>query len=187
MRIDDVYRKKCKRLNFTGQAHELTFSCYQNQNFLKSPRICWFLIDAINTARQKHDFSLWAYVFMPNHVHLIIFPRKSPYSIAAILRSIKQSVSRRAINYLFENNPAGLRKLATGQSHPPYRFWQAGGGYDRNIVAVDTLVTAIQYIHNNPVRKSLVAIADDWLYSSIRDWNNQTGPLSVDFDDYPLK
>ncbi len=70
-------------------------------------------------AKAKHAFDLWAYVFMPDHVHLVIFPQRDPYSIAAILRSIKQPVSRRAIEYLKRQNPDGLALLATGEQDAP--------------------------------------------------------------------
>ena len=38
-----------------------------------------------------------------------------------------------------------------GEVH--YRFWQRGGGYDRNITDPATLRVMIEYIHNNPVRR----------------------------------
>jgi len=38
------------------------------------------------------------------------------------------------IHFLKENNPSGLSKLSTSQNYRKYRFWQKGGGYDRNIV-----------------------------------------------------
>jgi putative transposase len=188
MRIDEIYRKRCQRLNLAGQAHELTFSCYQNQNFLKSQRACRYLTEAIIAARQAYDFSLWAYVFMPNHVHLLICPRQASYSISRILKSIKQPVSRKIIDYLKQHRPSGLSLLETGLKHPAYRFWQAGGGYDRNVSSEETLLHTIRYIHRNPVRKELVAQETDWPYSSARQWlNNEPGPLELDFDDYPLK
>jgi putative transposase len=180
------YTKRCQRWNAAGHAHELTFTCYNNRPFLSKERTCRYLVDAISSARTKHEFDLWAYVFMPDHVHLIICPRQEQYSIAGILRSIKQPVSRRAIEYLRRNNPDGLRLLASGQQDEPHRFWQKGGGYDRNITRVDTLIEAIRYIHNNPVRKGLVDTADQWHYSSATDWHRPgSGPLSVDIDSFP--
>jgi REP-associated tyrosine transposase len=145
------------------------------------------LIASIEKARLQHNFSLWAYVFMPNHVHLIIFPKQNTFSISAILRSIKQPVSRRAIEYLKKENPQGLHYLLTQEKRVPYRFWQAGGGYDRNITVTKTLVKAIKYIHNNPVRKDLVSIATEWTYSSARQWSGEDSvPLSLDLEDFPI-
>jgi putative transposase len=180
------YTKRCHRWDVAGHAHELTFTCYQNWPFLSRERTCGYLADAIIASKTQHDFDPWAYVFMPNHVHLVIHPRQDQYSIARILRSIKQPVSRRALEYLRRSNPEGLRFLATGQQDEPYRFWQKGGGYDRNITKVETLMDTVRYIHNNPVRKGLVGTPDQWHYSSAADWQGiRSGPIPIDFDTFP--
>ncbi|HCS51426.1 MAG TPA: hypothetical protein DIW81_07505, partial [Planctomycetaceae bacterium] len=66
-----------------GHAHELTFSCYHRYPFLKAERCCQWLADSIANARQKYKFQLWAYVFMPDHVHMIISPNKEFTDLAA--------------------------------------------------------------------------------------------------------
>ncbi|NLH15101.1 MAG: hypothetical protein GX455_00845 [Phycisphaerae bacterium] len=181
------HRKTCRRLNTPNQAHELTFSCFHNQKFLSSPRTCQWLLESIDSARQKLDFSLWGYVFMPDHVHLLIRPRQKAYSISEILKRIKTPVAVRAIGYVKNNNPADLARLATGQTYRPYRFWQKGGGYDRNINRIDTLLESIRYIHNNPVRKGLVDHPGKWYYSSALEWKDPgKGPLRIDRSDWPV-
>ena len=181
-----VYTKQCRRHNVAGHAHELTFSCYHNQAFLTVERVCKYLVDSIITSREKHQFDLWAYVFMPSHVHLLVCPRSGEYSISGILLSIKQPVSRKAVNYLRKNNPDGLKDLATHQTHRPYRFWQKGDGYDRNMTKVETVIDSVRYLHNNPVRKDLVKSADEWRYSSAADWQGTTqGPIPIDYDSFP--
>ena len=186
MEIGKYHRKRCHRYDFAGNAHELTFSCFRSRRFLKSERTCGYLIDAIIAAKAKHAFDLWAYVFMPEHVHILICPRQETYSIAEILRAIKQPVSRQALIYLRTNRPEGLKWLATGQQRSPYHFWQAGGGYDRNMTSVPMINEAVQYIHENPVRRGLVSHPSEWRYSSARDWETgvSTG-LLIDFDTFP--
>jgi putative transposase len=180
------YTKRCERWNATGHAHELTFSCYMSRPFLARERTCQYLVDAVNAATEKHEFDLWAYVFMADHVHLVVCPRQEVYSISTILLAIKQPVSQRAIRYLREHNPAGLRVLATGQQARPYRFWQKGGGYDRNITKVKTLIETVRYIHNNPVRKGLVETPEQWHYSSAAEWEGVgPGPLAINRDRFP--
>jgi putative transposase len=123
---------------------------------------------------------------MPNHVHLVICPRQENHFISAILLAIKQPVARRAIEYVRQDNPTGLHLLATGRQARPYRFWQKGGGYDRNITRTDTLIETVRYIHNNPVRKELVPTATEWYYSSAVDWEGTgSGPLTIDRDSFP--
>ena len=161
MESEQIYRKSCRRYDRPGQAHELTFSCFRRQKFLLRERVCNFLVEAIQTAQAKHDFSLWAYVFMPEHVHLLLFPHRREYSIAKILQSIKQPVGRRCIMYLKQYNPEGLKWVKTGRADPRYRFWQ-DGGYDRNITQEKTLIEVVRYIHQNPVKRGLVNSAKDW-------------------------
>jgi putative transposase len=164
----------------------LTFSCLHNRPFLKRERTCGYLVDAIIAAKTKHVFDLWAYVFMPEHVHILICPRQETYSISTILRAIKQPVSRRALIYLRTSKPEGLKWLATGQQRFPYHFWQAGGGYDRNMTSVSTINRAVQYIHENPVRRGLVSHPSKWLYSSAKDWETGVSSrLPIDFDTFP--
>ena len=187
MREGDRYTKRCRRWDVPGQAHALTFGCYRSRLFLSKQRTCDWLVEAIEAARRRHAFELWAYVFMPNHVHLVVYPKGTTSSISRILWAIKQPVARRAIHYLREREPEGLGLLATGQQARPYRFWQKGGGYDRNITQVTTLVETIRYIHNNPVRRQLVTTATQWRYSSAAAWEGLSeGPLAIDRDSYPV-
>ncbi len=111
MKTQSFIRKTCKRYNIPGHAHELTFSCYRNQKFLLSDRTCQWLIESIERAREKHNFSLWAFVFMPDHVHLLINPRDEEYNISNILKDIKTDTSIKAVKYLKDNNPSELFKL----------------------------------------------------------------------------
>jgi putative transposase len=179
--------KKCKRYNTPGHAHELTFSCYRNRRFLLSERTCQWLIESIEKARKKHHFSLWAYVFMPDHVHLLIQPIEEEYNISNILKEIKTDPARKAIKYLKENNPLELSKLSTSQKYRKYRFWQKGGGYDRNIIKEKTLINSVKYIHNNPVRKGLVDEPGKWYYSSYNCWFNDINkPIKIDKETWPL-
>ena len=169
-----------------GQAHALTFSCYRQRPFLLEERFCNFLAGAIDSARAAHAFDVWAYVFMPDHVHLVIYPRRNDHSISRILQAIKQPVSRKAIAFLREHRPADLERMATGHRRQPYQFWQRGGGYDRNITRIDTLIETIQYIHRNPVRRGLVETADQWRYSSAAQWHGtNAGPLAIDKEVFP--
>jgi putative transposase len=55
------------------------------------------------------------------------------------------------------------------------RFWQPGGGFDRNIFSLRELHEKIGYIHKNPVRRKLVAQPVDWLWSSYRAWTTGQG------------
>jgi putative transposase len=160
-------RQHRRNFNIAGHAHVLTFSCYRGYEFLRSDRTCQWLADAINDARQKLDFALWAYVFMQEHVHLIIYPRSRTYDIAGIRHAIKHPVGEKALRFLAENSPEWLPRITRKRGQKIERlFWQSGGGYDRNIDQPTTLAKEIEYLHMNPVRRGLVECAAEWKWSS---------------------
>jgi putative transposase len=145
------------------------------------------LADAISYAKIKHKFDVWAYVFMPEHVHLLILPNEDKYDISKILQSIKQSVSRRAVRYAKESNPRFLESMHTGQKGKRFRFWMAGGGYDRNIYNRDVLLKVIRYIHRNPIRRELVKNPGQWKWSSIHYWLGiDKNPIEIDLRRFPV-
>jgi putative transposase len=187
MRTNDCdlteYRKRCRRLNVAGHAHALTFSCFHGQPFLSRDRSRHWMVEAIAKARAIHQFHLWAYVLMPEHVHLLIHPTSPEYSISAILFSLKQPVSRRAVRFVRQHAPQFLARMRDSQPNGKvaFRFWQRGGGYDRNLWEARYIWETIDYIHANPVRRGLCGRAEDWYWSSASDYVlNRPGPLVLD-------
>ncbi len=59
------------------------------------------------------------------------------------------------------------------------RFWQAGGGCDRNIIKPDTAWKMVEYLHLNPVRRGLVERPEDWELSSAR-WYAGIKPVPLE-------
>jgi putative transposase len=181
-------RKTCRRYNEPGHAHSLTFSCFGRRPFLSKDRSRLWLVEALDRARQKHAFDLWAYVIMPEHVHLLIWPREPLYSVGRILTSIKRPVSMKAISYVRVSAPNSLSSMKdqqpSGVVH--YRFWQRGGGYDRNLFEPKTIWAEIDYIHANPVRRGLCESPTDWAWSSAREQESPgKGFLRLDLASLP--
>jgi putative transposase len=140
-------------------------------------------LDSIRAACRKWDFELWAYVIMPEHVHLLVFPAHDGYSISDLLKSIKQPVARKAINYLRINAPDRLETLRVTwpAGRVEHRFWEQGGGYDRNIYTPKAAWGSVEYLHLNPVRRGLVGCDTDWAWSSARCYAGMAGvELPVD-------
>jgi len=182
-------RKTCKRYNTPGDAHALTFSCFQRQPFLTKDGSRQWLIDAIDRARGKLRFFVWAYVIMPEHAHVLVWPTEKIYDISDILNSIKQSVAKRALIHVRRHAPSFLTRMEDRQPNGKvhYRFWQRGGGYDRNVFEPNTIFEQIVYMHNNPVRRELCVKPEDWLWSGAADYAGlRVGPLRLDRESLPL-
>jgi putative transposase len=175
--------KTCRRYNEPGHAHELTFSCYRRLPLLSKDRTRQWFVDALDRARKLHRFDLWAFVIMPEHAHILLMPQSNPYDISAVLKSMKQPVARRAIEFLAGKSPSFLERLRVVRpsGKVEHRFWQQGGGYDRNVVNPATAWSIVGYFHDNPVRRGLVTRATDWEWSSARSYAGWTNvKLSVD-------
>jgi putative transposase len=176
--------KRLHRRNYSiaGHAHELTFSCFKRYPFFKSDRTCHWLANAINQARIDFHFDLWAFVFMPDHVHLIIHPRRAAYDIAEIRKAIKHPASKVALAWLREKHPEWIERLTRNRGkRVETLFWQSGGGYDRNIVGASALIAIIDYIHMNPVRRGLVNRPEEWKWSSAGQFLScADSPLLID-------
>ncbi len=164
------YRERLQRpraYNEPKQAHELTFSCYRKYAFLSKDRTCEWLAAAVHQARRDLGYSLWAYVFMPDHVHLIVYPHHEVYDTSDFLKQIKEEVGRKAVRFLKNDSPEWLERIRVSRGKKTeHHFWQPGRGFDRNIEKASTLLKMIDYLHENPVRKGLVADARLWKWSS---------------------
>jgi putative transposase len=104
--------------------------------------------DLLAQACRAADVAVWAWVLMPNHVHLILNPAD-----ADGLRRALAPVHRRYAGHVH------ARERRTGH------FWQGRFG----AVAMDEahLGAALAYGALNPVRARLVQRAQDWPWSSV--------------------
>lgn len=127
---------------------------------------------------------------MPEHFHMLIWPREVDYDVSDILYSIKQSVVQRALNFVRRNAPTFLERMKDRQPNGRtcYRFWQRGGGYDRNFSETKAICQEIDYIHNNPVRRGLCEHPEGWFWSSAADYAGiRKRPLPLQLESLPLR
>ncbi len=97
--------------------------------------------------RLRYDFAVAGYVVMPEHVHLLVSEPKRAV-LSKVLQALKLSVSVQS-----EQRP----------------FWQARY-YDFNVFTPHKRSEKIQYMHNNPVARGLVAEPGRWVWSSYRHY-----------------
>lgn len=165
------HRKTVKHYDTPGEAHFLTFSCYHRLPLFGKDRTCRWFVEALDEGRRKQSFDVWAWVIMPEHVHLLLWPRKAIYRMADILSAIKTPVGAKAIVYLQDHAPRFLERLTVVHRRRTYHhFWQVGAGHDHNLWEPRSIHRAVAYIHANPVRRGLVQRAEDWAWSSAADW-----------------
>ncbi len=103
-------------------------------------------------------------------MHLLVLPEREASTVPALLNAIKRPYSYRIKQLLISTDNDLVDRLTIRQRPgiTTFRYWQEGPGYDRNITEPQTIRAAIDYIHNNPVKRGLCERAVDWRWSSAR-------------------
>ncbi|MDA2912432.1 transposase [Acidobacteriia bacterium AH_259_A11_L15] len=132
--------------------------------------------------RSKYAFSLYAYVLMPDHFHLLLgFPPEK--SFAGFLRDLKSAVGRMVVDEAKQNNPRLLSRLRLPTQ--PERRRDAlycvlqPRSYVRAVTSRSMFDQKLDYIHANPVRDRLVKRAINYLYSSLRNYELGQGCITI--------
>lgn len=169
-------RKKLKRYEIPGHARELTFSCNKKYKYLKDTVACSIFMEEFAQARRNYGFLVWAYMLMPTHVHLLIWPQHPEYKVSTMLNTIKGRMAHRYRAHLQLNQPEVLPVFhVLSEDKKAFRFWQAGGGFDRNFWSPRAIHNSIRYIENNPVRAGLATTPESWVWSSAYAREHKTG------------
>ena len=178
-------RKLVKHYHEAGHFHELTFSCYRRMPLLTNDTWRAKLSESIASACNECEFELVAFVFMPEHVHLLVLPLSSEPKIGFFLARLKQPYSKKIKQILQADESSLLAKLTVRERPGKYcfRYWQEGPGFDRNIYSAKALEASLNYIHNNPVKRGLCKKATDWTWSSARYYLSE--PPCQQFQELP--
>jgi putative transposase len=175
----DINRKLLRRYELYGDCRFLTFSCYQRLPLFSNDAIKDRFIEAISRCREATAFKLLGYVIMPEHVHLLLVPSLPRHPVSGILSHLKARFSHEVLSRWRQLEAPILARVTDrrGVQH----FWQAGGGYDRNIHSAGDLEETLNYIHLNPIRRGLVTSDVAWRWSSAAWYAGSEAPaLSID-------
>ena len=120
------------------------------------------LVDSVTFYSEKYKARLVGYVFMPTHLHMILFLDGS--HLGDFMRDFKKYIAQYAAREL------GIVEQV---------IWMPR--YDRlAITTEEMLVSRLQYMHNNPVKSGLALRAEDWLWSSAADYDgSRAGRIAV--------
>ena len=146
------------------------------------------IINSINHCRKEKGLEIWAYVIMTNHIHIILSSKVGKlsdtirdfksYSSKKILESIKmKGESRREWMLQIFSKEAEKRKRKS-----EYQLW-SHENHAIEITSQKFLKQKMAYIHLNPVRSGLVEKAEDWIYSSQRNFSGLDSILEIDLID----
>jgi len=130
------------------------------------------LVDNFSYCQKKEQLELFAYVIMPNHIHLIA--RRQDKDLNELLGRFKSYTAKKIIQAI-ETNPQESRKewllnllqhfAAQNKQYRNFQFWQ----YRHHPTLLDSpemVQQKIEYIHLNPVRAVIVTEPESYVFSS---------------------
>jgi REP element-mobilizing transposase RayT len=123
--------------------------------WMRRPEIADLVADSLRCF-DKQRYQLEAWVVMPNHVHVVVWPMPN-HTLSSIVQSWKRYTAREA----------NLRLGRTGQA-----FWQPES-FDRWIRNDTGYERCCRYVVNNPVKARFCATAEEWRWSSA--WKEPCG------------
>ncbi|AUP77593.1 REP-associated tyrosine transposase [Flavivirga eckloniae] len=144
------------------------------------------LEESINYCRAEKGMEVFAYCFMPSHVHLIF--RSKNEDPSGLIRDFKGFTARKLIKTIEENSQESrkewllwmMERAGKKKSNVKRRqFWQQ---HNKPIELWSDKVVQqkIDYIHNNPVEAGFVTNPIDWKYSSARNYQEDQTILKID-------
>lgn len=144
------------------------------------------LLDSLQFCQTQKGLRIHAWCIMSNHVHLVITAGSVP--LGDVLRDLKKFTARQILQsitdetesrrewmlYLFRQ--AGEKNANNEQ----YQFWQQDNK-PMELYTNKFIDQKINYIHENPVEAGLVAKAQDYTWSSAKDYCDEKGILPIEF------
>jgi putative transposase len=138
-----------KRFQKAEALHFITFSCFHRLPFLEFPASKETFEIVLEQTRSRHQARVYAYVLMPEHIHLLI-NEPPQILLAQFLKALKQITSRQLRGYREQ-------------------FWQ-DRYHDANIYSETARSEVIRYIHRNPVTRGLAASPEQYRWSSFNHY-----------------
>jgi putative transposase len=166
----------------------LTFAVVDWVDVFIRPVYKQIIVDSLNFCIEKKGLIVYGWCLMTNHLHLVA-EAKQGYKLSHIIRDLKKFTARSVLIaiqdepesrkdwmlYRFEFAGKFMKRIER------YHFWQDSN----HAVYLDPhrpvrLQTRLCYTHQSPVRTCIVDNAEDYLYSSARDYCGRKGLVKVE-------
>lgn len=143
------------------------------------------IVDSLKYCQREKGLKLYGWCLMSNHIHLVIAAEQQ--NTSDLLRDFKKYTSKQIIKTILEN-PKESRKEwmlaifkqagASNSLNKNYQFWRQDN-QPKELFSKHFSKQKMDYIHNNPVEAGIVNSAEDYLYSSARNYCGMEGLIEV--------
>ncbi|UUO13579.1 REP-associated tyrosine transposase [Dolichospermum heterosporum] len=166
------------------QPHFLTCTLVNWMPLFGNMEIAQIIIDSVNFLQCQQRLTLYRYVIMENHLHLIAAAANLSKEIANFKSftacSIINLLEKNNVSYVLQQLEVHKLKHKTKQD---YQLWQEGF-HPQTISNEEMFRQKLDYIHHNPVQRGYVDEPSHWRYSSYRNYLELPSLLAVELVDF---
>jgi REP element-mobilizing transposase RayT len=141
------------------------------------------IIDNLKYCQQNKGLNLFAYVIMSNHIHLLAQSRHG--DLIGFIRDFKSYTSKKmleVINSDIESRKDWMTMVfeyhAKCKNKQDNQIW-THENHAELIYSQKFIEQKLNYIHENPVRSGFVTKAEDYFYSSARNYAEMENVIDV--------
>lgn len=142
------------------------------------------LLESFRYCIENKGLRLHAYCIMTSHLHAIL---SSDEDLVSIIRDFKKFTSKRLIELIKEVPESRLEWMLNKFSYEAQRrkrgksyiLWQEGY-HAKQIETNQFLDEKLGYIHNNPVEGGFVELAEEFVFSSAKNYCGEQGFFEVE-------
>jgi REP element-mobilizing transposase RayT len=141
------------------------------------------VIESLKYCQQHKELSLFAYVIMSNHIHLLA--RSEQGDLSGFIRDFKNYTTKKfleIVNSDIESRKDWMKMVFTyhakSKSKQNSQIW-THENHAELIYSQNFIEQKLKYIHENPVRSAIVAKAEDYLYSSARNYADMESMVDI--------
>jgi REP element-mobilizing transposase RayT len=158
------------------EIHFVTFSVVEWVDVFTRKEYRDIVIDSLKFCQKEKGLLLHGWCLMSNHVHLIASAKNE--NLSDILRDFKKFTSKKIIAAIDKSETESRKdwmlaifkgQAAKNSHNVSYQFWRQDN-QPKELYSPGFTVQKLNYIHNNPVEAGLVEKAEDYVYSSARDY-----------------
>lgn len=165
------------RIYDSGAPHFVTGTTVAWLPIFTTAARCDILVQALEYCRANKELKIHAWVILENHFHAIL----AAPDLSRVLADLKRHTARRVVEQLQAECCEWLlaqlrRRRLAHKTESIHQVWQEGS-YPQMIAGDEMMLQKLEYLHNNPVKRGLVASPEHWRYSSAHEWLAGAAPV----------
>jgi putative transposase len=158
------------RINDPEAPHFITSTIVEWLPIFTTSACCDIVVRSLVYCRERKSLRIYGWVILDNHFHAIVAGPELARTIADLkkftAREILVQLKRERRDWLLNQ----LRYFcATYKRASEHQVWQEGV-HPQSIISDEMMLQKLEYLHNNPVKRGLVASPEHWRYSSAHAW-----------------